>query len=186
MMPLSLIDILPLIDEDEDCVQFCYAHNVLQVNRSNCPRCNRPLKLYGDNSRPDGQRFRCSNRRRGRQGCSYSVSSRKGSWFDSIKLTLQQAILIPYFWTYKYNQLQLRHELHIGSQHTSVDWYNFVREVCAQILIADTTPIGGPGITVEIDESKFAGRRKYNRGQIRQEVWVFGGIESRDKKNVFG
>ena len=33
--------------------------------------------------------------------------------------------------------------------------------------------IGGPGVEVEIDESKF-GRRKYNRGQGH---WVFGGIE---------
>ena len=36
--------------------------------------------------------------------------------------------------------------------------------------------IGGPGIEVEIDESKF-GRRKYNRGRQVDGHWVFGGIE---------
>ena len=37
--------------------------------------------------------------------------------------------------------------------------------------------IGGPSITVEIDESKF-GKRKFNRGRYIEEQWVFGGIKS--------
>ena len=37
--------------------------------------------------------------------------------------------------------------------------------------------IGGPGIEVEIDESKF-GRRKHNRGRQVDGHWVFVGIES--------
>ena len=36
--------------------------------------------------------------------------------------------------------------------------------------------IGGPGIKVEIDESKF-GQRKYNRGRWQEGHWVFGGVE---------
>ena len=36
--------------------------------------------------------------------------------------------------------------------------------------------IGGPGVEVEIDESKF-GRRKYNHGQRVNGHWVFGGME---------
>ena len=37
-------------------------------------------------------------------------------------------------------------------------------------------PIGGEGIIVEIDESKF-GKRKYNRGHRVEGVWVVGGVE---------
>ena len=35
-------------------------------------------------------------------------------------------------------------------------------------------PIGGPGTTVEIDESKF-GKMKYHRGLKIEGKWVFGG-----------
>jgi hypothetical protein len=36
--------------------------------------------------------------------------------------------------------------------------------------------IGGNGVIVEIDESKF-GKRKYNRGHRVDGVWVVGGVE---------
>ncbi len=41
-----------------------------------------------------------------------------------------------------------------------MDWYNFVRDVCAQYFVDHPVT---PGIEVEIDELKF-GKRKYNRG----------------------
>ena len=37
--------------------------------------------------------------------------------------------------------------------------------------------IGGPGIIVELDESKFA-KRKFNQGhRVVNQDWVFGGVE---------
>lgn len=36
--------------------------------------------------------------------------------------------------------------------------------------------LGGTGIVVEIDESKF-GKRKYHRGHYVEGQWVFGGYE---------
>ena len=62
------------------------------------------------------------------------------------------------------------------SDHTAVDWYNFVRDVCAEYIQQHPVVIGGVGIEVEIDESKFGGR-KYNRGRWQEGHWVFGGIE---------
>ena len=43
---------------------------------------------------------------------------------------------------------------------------------------------GGPGMHVEIDESKF-GKRKYYRGKRVKGQWVFGGRETNDKSKVF-
>ena len=52
------------------------------------------------------------------------------------------------------------------SNHTVVDWLNFIRDVCAQYFLDHPIEIGGLGIAVEIDESKF-GRRKY----IEVDMW---------------
>ena len=41
-------------------------------------------------------------------------------------------------------------------------------------------PIGGNGIEVEKDESKFR-KRKYHKGHTVEGQWVFGGREKYDK-----
>jgi len=66
------------------------------------------------------------------------------------------------------------HELDVNSR-TVVDWNNFLREICAADLLANPPKIGGPGLTVEIDESLFA-RRKSHVGRVLPQLWVFGGI----------
>ena len=75
-------------------------------------------------------------------------------------------------------------ELRIGSEHTLVDWYNFAREFCVEIIQRDSEQIGAEGKEVEIGESKL-GKRKYHRGKRVDCVWVFGGIELQSKKCFF-
>lgn len=67
---------------------------------------------------------------------------------------------------------------------TDVDWASFCREVCEVTVMNESERIGGPGIVVQIDESKFA-KRKYNVGHRVTGGWVFGGHEKRQQKKVF-
>jgi hypothetical protein len=58
---------------------------------------------------------------------------------------------------------------------TVIDYnYHYCKEVCATVLLANPPQIGGPGMTVELDESLFV-KRKTNYGRMFREQWVFGG-----------
>ncbi|RUS71559.1 hypothetical protein EGW08_020677 [Elysia chlorotica] len=45
----------------------------------------------------------------------------------------------------------------------------------------EQAPIGGPGVVVEIDETLIT-RRKYNRGSLPTQIWLFGGTEPVSKR----
>jgi len=61
---------------------------------------------------------------------------------------------------------------------TVIDWYMFVRDVCSAELMARPVMIGGPGVTVAIDESVVARAKPGNgRGRPVPPQWVFGGVE---------
>ena len=75
------------------------------------------------------------------------------------------------------------HEL-IGPETVS-DWFSYCREVCRLTVERESAGhrIGGPGKTVEIDESKF-GKRKLNKGRRVDGKWVLGGM-CRETREVF-
>ncbi|GBO29800.1 hypothetical protein AVEN_188022-1 [Araneus ventricosus] len=71
------------------------------------------------------------------------------------------------------------------SEPTVVDWKSFCQEVCVDRLVKDSkVKLGGVGMVVDIDESKF-GKRKYNRGKRVDGKWVFGGVERGSKRSFF-
>lgn len=64
----------------------------------------------------------------------------------------------------------------IQSKKTAVDFNSFCREVVIFGSFQSNLVVGGPGIIVEIDESKM-GKRKYHRGHPVDGQWIFGGVE---------
>ena len=54
------------------------------------------------------------------------------------------------------------------STETVIDWYNYCWEVYAdKIMKQHVRPIGGPGTTVEIDESKFGNMKYDHKGHLK-------------------
>ena len=62
------------------------------------------------------------------------------------------------------------------SKPTITKFLEYFRQLIGCALYADDMVIGGLGVVVEIDESKF-GKRKYHRGHHVEGVWVVGGVE---------
>ncbi|XP_046573684.1 uncharacterized protein LOC124281755 [Haliotis rubra] len=173
-------DVYRLTLDSSALVDWLTTRGVIGDFEGACPRCTSgQLTRKKDSSYGrDGLVWRCRVKT-----CGQKVSIREGSWFSGSHLTLPQLMKHLYYWVYKTPSHVIQRELRIGSCHTLVDWNMFCREVCMTVIEADSSKIGGPGTTVEIDESKF-GKRKYHRGKRVEGVWVLGGIE-RESRQVF-
>ena len=115
-------------------------------------------------------------------------SIRQNSCFSGSRLSIEKVLALTYAWAHNFTSSQAVHGTSLGDEQTStetvVDWYHYCREVCAErIMKYHAEAIGGPGTTVEIDESKF-GKMKYHRGRYVKGQWVFGGI-CRERKASF-
>ena len=100
--------------------------------------------------------------------CRKPRSIRAGSFFEDSKISLEQWLNIIYLWSIDVSNKQL--SLMTGiSLHT-------IATTLAKILHGNIK-LGGRGKTVEIDESMFGHKRKYNRGRVSEGAWVFGMVE---------
>ena len=91
------------------------------------------------------------------------------SRFSGSRLSIEKILALTYAWAHKYITTQAVHETSLDEETTStetvIDWYNYCREACAhRIMNHYAGPIGRPGNTVEINESKFE-KMKYHRGR---------------------
>jgi transposase-like protein len=63
-------------------------------------------------------------------------------------------------------------------------FYRHFRHLVASSLTEQDQVIGGPGIVVQVDETKL-GKRKYNMGHRVEGVWVLVGIEETNESKIF-
>lgn len=140
----------------------------LLTKEMNCLKCNSQMYL-SESDNTDGYKWRC-------KVCKTSKTVRTNSWFSNSHLSMHKILQLTYMWTYHFEQKHVIRELEISAP-TVVDWFNFCREICTEIVLnRSTEKIGGINKIVEIDEAKF-GKRKYNRGKHVEGQWVFGGVE---------
>jgi len=71
------------------------------------------------------------------------------------------------------------------SPTTIVSWFKKLREICSEEI--DKVPMFGEVDTnsiIEIDESCFGKKNKYNRGRRTKKYWVFG-MAQRDHRHTY-
>jgi hypothetical protein len=117
--------------------------------------------------------------------CRKSLSSLTGTWLERVRLTKLQVLKLVFLFCCHRPVTQAMEIAGVASE-AAVNWYKFCRQVF-QIVNQNLpfVPIGGPGLTVEVDETALW-RRKYNKGRIlrKQTQWIFAGI-CRETKRVF-
>lgn len=163
------------ISNETKALEFLRRHNLLDKEQEvrNCHRCGGEMK-DARKRRRNGEFIpvlRCTAR-----GCQTFRSVRTGNAFfhftdlnNRLHCNLSLSQILELVWYFvedcSYDIIQ---KFTGRSRETICDWFNMCREVCTQIVSVENRGqmIGTNDQPVQIDEARFAGRRKYNRGRM--------------------
>lgn len=161
-----------ILFDENTCKTFLIEKGVF-LREYPCPLCYKSMNLHLTSSR-----YRCSKGHVEKQ-----VSLYINSFFSTSKIKCNEAMEIAYYWLIGAKYSSIIHATHHSSQ-TITAYINHLNHLVASSLTEQSTIIGGPGIVIEIDESKIS-RRKNNRGHRVEGAWVVGAIERTPEKKLF-
>jgi hypothetical protein len=149
-------EILHLLTDEEAAILYLHDLGVFDHNKGICKKCN-----VGEMEPLDRDRkgmLQCTLR-----SCRAQKSMFHGTFFQKAKVPINQILFIGYLWLQRCTWSQIITITGL-SEEVTTNWLGFYRQLVSLALDDDDTSIGGPGVVVEIDETKF-GKRKYNRGK---------------------
>ena len=123
--------------------------------------------------------FRCNRNRCEKK----EASCRSGSLFFGSKLPCRTIMKIARSWIQGESRDAAARSTKKNTE-TITRWYTNFREVVAGVLRTSEVKIGGPGVVVEVDETKL-GKPKYHRGHRVEGVWVVFGLERTEERRAF-
>lgn len=166
----GLFDVLPYMQSTNSCIDFLLEQHIL-YEQQECPHCCSRMTR-------NEMLWRCT-----KKTCRKKRSVLKNSFFAKARIAPEKIMLIGYLWlcrcSFSTILTMTRH-----SAPTIVDYLGHYRSLAVASLTESDHVIGGPGIIVEVDESKF-GKRKYNRGHHIEGAWAIGGIERTEQGRFF-
>ncbi|KAF8789568.1 Replication-associated protein like [Argiope bruennichi] len=166
--------------KDKETFEFCMKAGLI-ANKYECCKCGKDMKLVERHDISDGFEWRCKSKVKG-QMHDVKRSAKKGSFYKLSRMTLKEILVQVYLWVTP-SKVDFNMKESKCSSKTVCDYRSYCREVCVVEMIESSMKVGGSGVTVEIDESKF-GKRKFNREKHVEGKWVFGGVE-REKGKCF-
>ena len=96
--------------------------------------------------------------------CKLTISWRSGSFFFNVKSPVNKVLLAGYLWLSKAPTQSVIAQTGMSSK-TVGKLFGYFRQLVSDAVDVADVRIGGPGIVVEVNESKF-GKRKYNRATV--------------------
>lgn len=168
---MNFLTLKQIFLDEEEAIKYLIEQGIIQ-NKS-CWRCKRQMII--DIKR---KQYHCS-----RNSCRLSRSLFNHTFFSNTKIPVHILLWIAYMYL---NKMPINGIKNTSSVHSEAitAWSQFIRQICADCVEFNDVVIGGPGIIVEIDETKL-GKRKYHRGHRVDGVWVVAGVERTSNKRVF-
>ena len=176
------------MDDRQECIRWCRQYGLLAMQMV-CPTCRRHnCREQALDRAVDGVTWHCPVKACKKRFLSGAVAFLRNRICSYGNYLASPISVVPECWLE--SQVKARgmsvedaqqHELQIGSEHSIVDWNQYCRDKAVSHFVKNPVQIGGPGHIVEIDESLFS-RRKYNRGRIVPEQWIFGGYDPATKE----
>ncbi|XP_063957340.1 uncharacterized protein LOC129263642 isoform X1 [Lytechinus pictus] len=154
------------------CLQWLAKRRLIS-NTYICPKCSQNCTFQPRRDRTDKYNWTCNP-------CNFKKSLREGSFFAGSHLSLPTILQLINLWTLKTRHEVVQDQLCIKQRHTIVDWFAFIREICARKVLDTPHHIGGlhedtlEGIVVYFDILNFT----HLRNRIQETYWVVLGIES--------
>ena len=171
MLP-PLRNLRHLFDDPAVALQYLIDHQVFYAVEA-CGECDAAV-TYIEGTK----QFQCR-----RKACRKKVSLFSGSLFSQSRIPCSDVLFLAYLWLARCPTSSII-TISGRSSKTIVNFIDNFRLLVTTALDENATVIGGDGVIVEIDESKF-GKRKYNRGHRVEGAWVIGGVERTDQRRVF-
>lgn len=107
--------------------------------------------------------------------CGKKRSVLYGSVFYDSKIPISTMLRIVFCWAYELSVV-FTSIISGVSEHSISSVFQQLRNACFQTVFSGKQKmIGGIGKTIEIDETLMS-KRKYNRGRLLNDQWIFGGI----------
>lgn len=157
-----------ILSNNTNLLEFLRDINV--IKEKNTVMCETCLRSMSDRfrQRKDGD---CSFILRCHK-CKKEVSMLTNTFFATTKnngitqkLSLKTILKLAFQYFEKKSHEEIKTNTKIKTSHTVVDWCNYIREVMVKER-TNRDKIGGLNKRVQIDESLFRGKRKYNRGRL--------------------
>jgi hypothetical protein len=163
-------EMMTITKDEESSRQFLLQKGILLTTVQCACTSTMTLKPCSATKSPDLWIFRCSA-----TGCSKTKSCRFGSYLSNSKIPFSSLLQLLYCFSSK-NLTNVDTAAYTGLSRKAVtEWKASLLEAVTIWILNNPQPIGGLGEIVEIDEAMM-GRRKYNRGTLREGAWVLGGV----------